>query len=53
VRVRPLNKKEINNGSKNVVDVDRINASIAIKNPGSRLERNKYKSFTYDAVFPP
>ena len=49
VRVRPLDKKEINNGSEFILDVDRISSSITIRKPKTK----KHKSFTYDAVYPP
>ena len=52
VRVRPLNKKEKNNGSTNVLKVERENGEITIRKPNSN-SRDTSKCFTYDAVFPP
>ena len=52
VRVRPLNSKEKNNGSKFVLDIDKERSEITINNPSSN-NKSKTKSFTFDAVFPP
>ncbi|XP_066908565.1 kinesin-like protein KIF3A isoform X2 [Halyomorpha halys] len=50
VRVRPMNKKEIESGYKSVVTVNRINGSISVKNPNGGRE-DLPKIFTYDIVF--
>lgn len=50
VRVRPMNKKEIESGYKSVVTVNRINGSISVKNPSGGRD-DLPKIFTYDIVF--
>ncbi len=52
VRVRPLNKKELKNGSTNVLKVERDTGEISIQKPNSN-SRDTSKCFTYDAVFDP
>lgn len=50
VRVRPMNRKEIESGYKSVVTVNRINGSISVKNPNGGRD-DLPKIFTYDIVF--
>uniref|UniRef100_A0A0A9YFR5 Kinesin-like protein n=1 Tax=Lygus hesperus TaxID=30085 RepID=A0A0A9YFR5_LYGHE len=50
VRVRPLNKKEIEAGYKTVISVNRINGCICVKNPTAGSQ-DIPKVFTYDTVF--
>ncbi|CAH1402833.1 unnamed protein product [Nezara viridula] len=50
VRVRPMNKKEIESGYRSVVTVNRINGSISVKNPNGGRD-DLPKIFTYDIVF--
>ncbi|KAF6212338.1 hypothetical protein GE061_012860, partial [Apolygus lucorum] len=50
VRVRPLNKKEVEAGYKTVISVNRINGCICVKNPTAGSQ-DIPKVFTYDTVF--
>ncbi|XP_024083610.1 kinesin-like protein KIF3A isoform X2 [Cimex lectularius] len=50
VRVRPLNRKEIESGFSSIVTVNRINGSISVKHPQGGPQ-DLPKVFTYDIVF--
>ncbi|KAJ8668704.1 hypothetical protein QAD02_010367 [Eretmocerus hayati] len=50
VRVRPLNTKELEILSQNVVSVDNLNNIITVKNPHASSDEPP-KSFSFDAVF--
>lgn len=50
IRVRPLNKKEVQEGHQNIVTVDREDNVISLIKP--TLTGEKPKSFKFDHVFP-
>ncbi|KAI4504428.1 hypothetical protein M0802_000899 [Mischocyttarus mexicanus] len=50
VRVRPLNGKELDGHSKNIIKVDTLNSEITINNPNA-LHGEPPKVFSFDAVF--
>jgi hypothetical protein len=47
VRVRPMNKKEINNGSKQCVSIHKKINQVQLSSIANEPEKN----FTYDAVY--
>jgi hypothetical protein len=49
VRCRPLNKKELDESRKSIIDVDGESRQIGIKYPDSANEPPKY--FTFDATY--
>lgn len=50
VRCRPMNQKEISNGSKNCIEIDKsLNQVIARSSGESSQEQGRI--FTYDAVY--
>lgn len=50
VRVRPLSKKEVEAGYKNIAAIDLLNGIVTVKNP-SGLSHEPPKIFTFDTVF--
>ncbi|XP_043280889.1 kinesin-like protein KIF3A isoform X2 [Venturia canescens] len=50
VRVRPLNGKELDGHSKNIVRVDTLNSEITVENPNA-AQGEPPKVFSFDAVF--
>ncbi|XP_015190874.1 PREDICTED: kinesin-like protein KIF3A [Polistes dominula] len=50
VRVRPLNGKELDGHSKNIIKVDALNSEITINNPNA-AHGEPPKVFSFDAVF--
>ncbi|XP_043487235.1 kinesin-like protein KIF3A [Polistes fuscatus] len=50
VRVRPLNGKELDGHSKNVIKVDTLNSEITVNNPNA-VHGEPPKVFSFDAVF--
>ena len=50
VRVRPLNKKELENHCKTVTKVDTLNTEITVENPNA-THGEPPKVFSFDAVF--
>lgn len=50
VRVRPLNSKELDAHSKNIIDVDALNGEITIENTNA-AHGEPPKVFSFDAVF--
>ena len=51
VRCRPMNSKESENGSKNVIEIDKTVNQIIIS--GADKGEDKERAFTYDAVYGP
>ena len=52
VRARPMNSKEINHGSKNIVEVDKSVNQVIIKTPDDP-DNPEGRGFTFDAVYGP
>ncbi|KAI4493729.1 PREDICTED: kinesin-II 85 kDa subunit [Polistes canadensis] len=50
VRVRPLNGKELDGHSKNIIKVDTLNSEITVNNPNA-VHGEPPKVFSFDAVF--
>lgn len=50
IRVRPLNKKELQQEHKNIVSVDREGGLISLSKPG--VDTEKPKVFKFDHIFP-
>lgn len=51
VRCRPISEKEIQQGFKQVVDVNEVSGTIVVTSGSSDEPSNVPKDFTYDAVF--
>ena len=49
VRCRPMNDKERDNGSKNVIEIDKTVNQVIIQ--GIDVSANDQRAFTYDAVY--
>lgn len=50
VRCRPMNKKEKDNGSKNVIEVDKTVNQIVIQ-ATEQQDDNQNRAFTFDSVY--
>lgn len=50
VRVRPMDKQEIESGTQNIVKVDKINRSVTVLKPGATANEPP-KTYYFDNVF--
>ena len=50
VRVRPMNSKEKNNGSVNVIEIDKEMNQVILRTP-QETSKDQGRVFTYDAVY--
>ena len=48
VRSRPMNKKEFDNGSKEIVGIDQQSCQVSLEHPN---DEGKPRSFTFDMVY--
>ena len=51
VRCRPMNSKEHDNGSKNVIQIDKTVNQVIIQNAQDSVDPER--AFTYDSVYGP
>ena len=51
VRCRPMNRKETENGSRNVIEVDKQVNQIIIMSADEQDDNNANRVFTFDSVY--